>query len=256
MPAYTFQGVGKSQFRSLDGSSLICEFLYNQDLTIQLEKSTQKWYGGDGIFPIDMFDTDASGMVSLTAARFDMKYADAFDTGAQSTGADEFWELSEKILVPAGLSATLEHGADLVASSDTLRMLNTTKDVYEPMTRVVIAPAASGEYQITVAGVITFHADDAGKTVLADYKYDVTNTEAATIKTVITPQYGMFIHQGGYLSNEIIKRVQTVIYKCRFRGSIQFDWKRGEASAPKLEFEIFDADRADQAAIKIARVAA
>lgn len=258
LPELTLQGIGVSQFMSLDGTSRICDFIKNQDLTIQFEKTLKEVMGGDGLFPIDSFYDEAKGNVALTAAQMDFESAKAFaGANAYAKGADTLWKIAEQILVPATTpyTYTLEMGAVLVATSDRLRYLDTATDTYLPMTRVGVAPAAITEYQISAAGLITFHSTAAGKTVRADYQYTATNTEGITVTTIAVPQYGMFVHRGNYIKTDgSLGVVQTTIYKCRFRGAIQFDWKRGEAVAPKLEFQLFDPGRADKGALKIVRV--
>ncbi len=259
MPEFTFQGVGVSQFMSLDASSRICDFLKNQDLTIRFEKTLKEVMGGDGMFPIDSFYDEASGSVSLTAAQIDFDFARAIaGDGTYATGPDStIWQIAEQFYVPTATpyTYTLEKGATMVTTTDRLRYYNAATSAYLPMTRVGVAPATGTEYQISGTGLVTFHSSAAGRTILADYRYTAANTESITVTTIAVPQYGRFIHTGNYIKADgSLGVVQTTIYKCRFRGAIQFDWKRGEAVAPKLEFQIFDSGISDKRVLRIVRV--
>lgn len=241
------QGVGVSQFRDLSGSR-ICNFLKNDSLEITHKQNFEMVRAGDSMYAYMDFLKDAEGQIKLNSVIWDWEFAKmiAGTTNVSTGQASTIEVLGELLTVPSTGTTTLKYGATLQAASDKLYYVDTGV----ALTRVANAGAvdAAGKYAISVAGEITWHANDAAKEIYADYTRTVTGIVIVDMKKTSIPPWGQLIHTGRVWKKDAttFQIVQTHIYKCKFDGQMVLNFQQAQASSNQLTLNIFDPGRSDE----------
>ncbi len=250
MKPFVIHGAGYGVIKSVADDSVLLRFDKNTDLRFSLELADQDVWGGDGLMPFENFATEFRGSVTLTNARFSLDMLKALPgVTVTKNQSNPVWQFEEGYFVPTAspYTVTLQHAATMVANSDIVRYA----DTLEPLTRVTVAPAAAGEYQIS-SGTLTFHASDAGKGILVDYQYTVTATDQAVVKVDPNVPPVKIIHTGRYLrtSDGTYAGLQTEIYCAKFQGAFEITQGRATASTHAMTFKVLDPNRPDKLLMK------
>jgi hypothetical protein len=197
---------------------------------------------GDSPYPDYIFDQDRDDKITIENAEFDINMFAIMQGASVSKADDVQFDKYEEFALGAGVTSyTLSEGATLVPSSDEIYYRDSGDSYGTKLARVDIAPTAR-EYQISAAGTITFHADDAGKKYFAIYKHTQDDAISAYLtkdsKTVPFKLVHSFkMHKKD--SDDIIYG-QLTVFKCQALGAWNLDQQRKQATAPSCELQILD----------------
>lgn len=242
IPDLIFHGVGVSQLVFKDGSFLNID--KSQDLSIAVTASEGKVQGGDSLYDLMTFVTEKTGKVTITNAVFNMEGVKA-STGTDISTSAEVWVQSDK-KTPAAGSATLSQTSNVIVESVVARRVSDGT----PLKRVTGTPA-TGEFKVTTAGAVTTFSSDTGE-IEFSYRYTAATGQAVHMLENDIPKQCELRHS---LISEPTKedgkayKIDLTVYNCKATGSYTYDAKRGAAFAPKMEFNILDAGRADKRVI-------
>lgn len=228
-------GVGAVFTRNMSGNLKFTSSRINK-VTLSMNGPYDKLYAGDSAYPFHLTPKDRDDKITLESPQFS---TELFELGQGATTAsgsatlDEF----EQFVIPAGASYTLAKGATLVASSDELYDAATMTK----FTRVASAPTA-GQYAIGASGVITFNAADAGKKMIAVYKWTTTTSSSAYILPATRTVPFKLVHRANLQDDDTGASVpvQLTVYKCQALGAFTIDQSRKQASAISVELAVLD----------------
>lgn len=220
-----------------------------QDMKISFSGSTDKVYGGDGFAPIYIINKDQDITVTFTEARFGLEYLNLVrGANMESEGLLVFDDGPS--LISSGTSYTVAGSLTTIVPEETIVTLSDDADGEENATSLVYvaeSPSA-GEFTITANGEITLGQEASNKYITVSGVYTTSDTVSAAITTTSLPGFVMLRHKSmpieiGDSGDKVV--IHTIIYKARSTGSLDVDYKRQEASAPELEFDVFDSGRKD-----------
>jgi hypothetical protein len=233
-------GVGTAQLVFKDGSFLDIEEA--QDLEINVEATTQEVEGGDSYFALLEFITKKTGKVSITDANFSLAQIKAL-TGAKITSAAE-------VLVPNDVKTVATGTCTL--SKTTGVIIDTVKaklaDTGEVLTQITTGTPTASQFKVTALGVVTVDTALNGKSIVCSYYYTDSAGAAVNMLENDVPRNCELRHQ--IITDEMPDgkryRVDICVYACKPSGAYNYSAKRGAANAPKMEFKILKAGRADK----------
>ena len=242
-------GVGKAYVSStVNGKAQVTPMGTMQDIKISFSGSTDKVYGGDGLAPIYIINKDQDITVTITEARFGLEYLNLV-RGADMESEGLLIFDDGPSLIESGTSYTVSGELTTIVPEETIVTISDDADGEENATPLayVAASPGEGEFTITANGEVTLGAEVTNKYISVSGMYTVSDTVSAAVTTASLPGFVMIRHKSMPIDLDDGKKVviHTVIYKARSTGSLDVDYKRQEASAPELEFDVFDSGRKD-----------
>jgi len=250
-PSKTFviKGVGEAIITSASDGSTVARLLRLGDMKLSLNFPTEKIYGGDGLYPFDTIDKERTATVSFTNNEFDPDFLKAA-MGATVTpnGTTEVQVMGEAKTIPSDTPYTVDlaNKTTAIETSVKVRYADTGQEFTKTTT------PTTGQFSYAT-GTLTFASADAGKNILIDYKYTVTDGTLASVLTTGQIPVVQIVHVSTFkdASGNDMKLTAT-IYRAKANGTMEINRARGTAATHALEFEILDPGRPDKKMIDFA----
>lgn len=231
-----------------------------QNLKINLTVNLEDIFGGDGYFPIDTLVKDKSIEVTATDAKFDMNMirlmmGSTLIEDSDVSAADAYVHvINEQTVLPFAAATPVTFDYDLVYGD---AMFDTDMSVRVVGTNKYLKPAAgsvpaSGEYLLTPAiggakAKITVLVDSvlSGASLAVNYKR-VTTVDVVPLLANELPFPVAIVHHGSFQQKDgKYQGVETELYMCRAKGSLNLDFARATAAVNQISLEVLDPERAD-----------
>lgn len=222
------------------------------DMTVELEDI----FGGDGYFPIDTLVRSKSINVQATDAKFDLNVVRLM-MGSEITAetevdakdsfvhvVNEQKDLPFSTGTPTEFKYTLDFGTDLFDDDVSVRVVGSNKY----LKKVSGAPADGTEFSLDKAtGEITVMVDPSisGMNLSFNYKRK-TKVDLVALLANEVPFPVSVVHHGSFQQKDgKYQGIETELYMCRARGSLNFDFARATAAVSQITLTILDPERAD-----------
>jgi hypothetical protein len=221
-----------------------------QDMKISITTSTEKVYGGDSIFNFYEYIKDKSCSFEFTSAVLSLGMIQLSQGSTISVGEC----YGNDIVTVNSLAAQLSVAANVTTIMSEITVVNNATGV--KLTPVSGTPANATEVKVSALGVLTFYTGTVdGTKYNVSYVYrPVTGTTGTDILTTTVPGFVELRHVSKNITMPVSDqnptggtyRVHTRIYRARCDGSLDINYARGTASAPKAKFSSLDPQRADK----------
>lgn len=235
------EGVGSAYLVGTDGT--VSPLGKLQDMQISITTSTEKVYGGDSIFNFYEFIKDKSCSFSFTNATFNLNMVQ-MSQGSTSTVGELYGSETVTIAAKAATLAITSNVSTVVGDTSVVDVATGL-----PLTQVTATPTEN-QFTISSAGALAFGGTPSdGAQYLVNYVYTVaTGSTGTDILTTSVPGFVELRHVSKAIKmpDGHTYRVHTRVYRARCDGKLDVDFKRGSASAPKLDFSSLDPERADK----------
>jgi hypothetical protein len=235
-------GVGKGYLIGVDGT--LEPLVELQDMTIEINSTMEKVYGGDNLFPLYTFPKDKSATFNFTNATFSLDLL-KLSQGAEITTAAVELFATETVTLSGTGTGTLSITSGVVTTAGATVVRDVVADA---LLSQVDATPTGNEFTISNAGAIACDVSMASKVVEVNYLYTVaTGAQVADVKTTSVPGFVELRHESQPIDWIDGKKyvVQTRVFKARCDGKVSVEYKRGQAYAPKIAFEAVDPGRTD-----------
>ena len=201
--------------------------------------------GGRSLFPQRQFPTKRTASVEFTDCEMDFRYAQMVSGETTMTGAQTVWAFGSDyhFTVPSAAPYTVSLPNTPLTGTVTVR------DVAAGTVNNVAATTAAAGSPTLADKVLTFVADDAGKTFELMYQYtSAATTKQTSLKVDSLPQTVKFIHkQPTFDDDNNITGYQFIeFFKLQPSPEFNEDYQERAAYAPAITLGLIDPKRADK----------
>jgi hypothetical protein len=231
-------GVGVSQLVYTNGT--ILRIKSSQDVEIKTSATSGDIRGGDSFYAKLNYIKEKGGDISITNAVMTLADLKAVTGDNISVGAE--------VLVPEDTKTVTAGACQLTQTANVI-----VADVYcqkadgTALTRIASGTPTATQFLVTTAGVVTVDATLNDTELTFSYYY--TDSTGLAIHALENSVPGNCELRHKITTDEMPDGNRYVldirVYKCKATGSYDYSAKMGDAYAPKLEFKVLDAGRAD-----------